>query len=111
VSDYILSKNGKLLAYSVTAPKKSKDVKSGLFVYDVERDSLKAISTGRGNYRNLTFDDAGKQLAFTAEKNPEKALVKPFKLYYYTTPQKTARMLLLHKVRRDAGKLGSKRRW
>ncbi|RWY50168.1 alpha/beta hydrolase family protein [Mucilaginibacter gilvus] len=90
VSDYILSKNGKLLAYSVTAPKKSKDVKSGLFVYDIEKDSLKAISTGRGNYRNLAFDEAGKQLAFTAEKNPEKALVKPFKLYYYNTTKDSA---------------------
>lgn len=90
VNDYILSKNGKLLAFSVTAPKKSKTVISGLFVYDIEKDSLKTISTGRGNYRNLAFDDAGKQLAFTAEKNPEKALVKPFKLYYYNTTKDSA---------------------
>jgi dipeptidyl aminopeptidase/acylaminoacyl peptidase len=83
VTEYQLSKNGKMLAYAVTAPKKSKDVKSGLFVYDVEKDTLKAVSTGRGNYRNITFDDATKQLAFTAEKNLEKAQVKPFKLYYY----------------------------
>ncbi|MFA6086239.1 alpha/beta hydrolase family protein [Mucilaginibacter sp.] len=83
VTEYQLSKNGKMLAYAVTAPKKSKDVKSGLFVYDVEKDTLKLVNTGRGNYRNVTFDDATKQLAFTAEKNPEKAQVKPFKLYYY----------------------------
>ncbi|WP_374950465.1 prolyl oligopeptidase family serine peptidase [Mucilaginibacter sp.] len=83
VTEYQLSKNGKFLAYSVTAPKKSKDVQSGLYVYDVDKDLLKPISTGRGNYRNITFDDAAKQLAFTAEKNPEKAQVKPFKLYYY----------------------------
>ncbi|TSD66587.1 S9 family peptidase [Inquilinus sp. KBS0705] len=88
VTDYQLTKNGRYLAIAVTAPKKSKDVVSGLFVYDIEKDILKAISTGRGNYRNLTFDDAGKQLAFTAEKNPEKALVKPFKLYYYTLSAK-----------------------
>lgn len=85
VTEYQLSKNGKLLAYSVTSPKKSKDVISGLFIYEVENDTIKTVSTGRGNYRNLTFDDAGKQLAFTAEKNPEKAQVKPFKLYYYNT--------------------------
>ncbi|MFD0764970.1 prolyl oligopeptidase family serine peptidase [Mucilaginibacter lutimaris] len=93
VSDYQLAKNGKWLAFSVTAPKKSKTVKSGLFVYDVEKDSLKAVSTGRGNYKNITFDDAGKQLAFTAEKNPEKALVKPFSLYYYT-PSKDSAIVL-----------------
>ncbi|OOQ61778.1 alpha/beta hydrolase family protein [Mucilaginibacter pedocola] len=105
VSDYILSKNGKLLAFSVTAPKKSKNVVSGLFVYDIEKDSLKAVSTGRGNYRNLTFDDAGKQLAFTAEKNPEKALVKPFKLYYYNTDKDSAIVLAAE------GTAGMRRHW
>jgi dipeptidyl aminopeptidase/acylaminoacyl peptidase len=94
VTDYQLTKNGKLLAFAVTAPKKSENVVSGLFIYDIDKDILKTISTGRGNYRNLTFDDAGKQLAFTAEKNPEKALVKPFKLYYYNTAVKdTARII------------------
>ncbi|MCQ6956675.1 S9 family peptidase [Mucilaginibacter aquariorum] len=90
VTEYQLSKNGKWLAFSITAPKKSKTVKSGLFVYDIEKETLKTVSTGRGNYKNLTFDDAGKQLAFTAEKNPEKALVKPFKLYYYTASKDSA---------------------
>ncbi|MDP9081166.1 MAG: prolyl oligopeptidase family serine peptidase [Bacteroidota bacterium] len=90
VTEYQLTKNGKLLAYAVTAPKKSKTVISGLYIYDIDKDTIKMISTGRGNYRNLVFDDAGKQLAFTAEKNPEKAQVKPFKLYYYSTLKDTA---------------------
>lgn len=93
VTDYQLTKNGKLLAFAVTAPKKSKNVTSGLFLYDIEKDTLKTVSTGRGNYRNLVFDDAGKQLAFTAEKNPEKALVKPFKLYYYIAGKDSAEVL------------------
>jgi dipeptidyl aminopeptidase/acylaminoacyl peptidase len=90
VTEYQLTKNGKLLAYAVTSPKKSKTIKSGLYIYDIDKDTIKMISTGRGNYRNLVFDDNGKQLAFTAEKNPEKALVKPFKLYYYNTLKDTA---------------------
>jgi len=90
VSEYQLTKNGKLLAFAVTAPRKSKVFKSGLYVYDIDNDTLKKVSTGRGNYRNLVFDDAGKQLAFTAEKNPEKAQVKPFKLYYYNIAKDTA---------------------
>ncbi|MDR6943611.1 S9 family peptidase [Mucilaginibacter pocheonensis] len=83
VTDYQLSKNGKLLVFAVTAPVKQKEVQSGMYVYDIDKDILKAISTGRGNYRNITIDDNSRQVAFTAEKNPEKALVKPFKLYYY----------------------------
>jgi len=90
VTDYQLTKNGKWLAFTVTAPKKNKIITSGLFLYDIAADLLKTISTGRGNYKNITFDDEGKQLAFTAEKNPEKALVKPFKLYYYTTSKDSA---------------------
>lgn len=93
VTDYQLSKNGKTLAFSTTAPKKSKNIISGLFVYDIEKDVLKTVSTGRGNYRNLAFDDDGKQLAFTAEKNPEKAQVKPFKLYYYKPGADTAEII------------------
>jgi len=93
VTDYQLSKNGKLLAFAVTAPLKSKDVQSGMYVYDIDKNNLKTISTGRGNYRNIVIDDAGRQIAFTAEKNPEKALVKPFKLYYYTSTRDSAEVL------------------
>lgn len=90
VTDYQLSKDGRWLAYAVTAPRRSKDVKSGVYLYNVQTDILKSISTGRGSYKNIAFDEDGKQLAFTAEKNPEKALVKPFKLYYYTVGKDSA---------------------
>ncbi|WPU90971.1 prolyl oligopeptidase family serine peptidase [Mucilaginibacter sabulilitoris] len=93
VTDYQLSKNGKLLAFAVTAPEKQKDIKSGMYVYDIDKNTVKPIGTGRGNYRNITIDDNDKQVAFTAEKNPEKALVKPFKLYYYNTPYDSAEVI------------------
>ena len=90
VTDYQLSKDGKFLAYAVTAPRRSKDVQSGVYFYDIEKDAVKPISSGRGTYKNLVFDEIAKQLAFTAEKNPEKAQVKPFKLYYYNTSKDSA---------------------
>lgn len=83
VTDYQLNKNGTLLAFSVSAPKKVKDVKAGIFIYDIEHETLKHISTGNGTYRNLLFDEAGTQLAFVAEKYPEKVKIKPYSLYYY----------------------------
>lgn len=82
VTDYQVSKRGNKVAFAVAAPKVNKTVKSGLFVYDLATNSLRQLSGGRGVYKNLAFDDAGRQLAFTAEKHPEKALVKPFSLYY-----------------------------
>ncbi len=93
VTDYQLSKNGKLLVFVATAARASKTARPGVFIYDIDKDTLKAISTGRGTYRNPVFDDAGKQLAFTAEKNPEKAQVKPYKLYYYNTQKDSAEVI------------------
>lgn len=90
VNEFQLSKNGKWLAFSVTVNKKNTSVISGMFLYDIANDSLKKISNGTGNYKNIAFDESGKQLAFTAEKNPEKALVKPYKLYYYNAYKDSA---------------------
>ena len=55
----------------------------GLYIYDLANKRLKKISSGRGHYKQLLFDDAGEQLAFLADKSPEKALSKDYKLYYY----------------------------
>ncbi|MGZ3756785.1 MAG: S9 family peptidase [Mucilaginibacter sp.] len=93
VADFQLNKAGTLLAFTVTAPRRAKDVTPGAFVYDIEKDILKTVSTGRGTYKNLVFDEAGTQLAFTAEKNPERAQVKPYKLYYYNTTADSAVVL------------------
>ncbi|WP_022824619.1 alpha/beta hydrolase family protein [Hymenobacter norwichensis] len=82
VTDYQVSKLGNRTAFAVSAPKNNKTVQSGLFVYDLGAATPKRMSAGKGVYKNLAFDDAGKQLAFTAEKHPEKALAKPFTLYY-----------------------------
>ncbi|MFD2863124.1 S9 family peptidase [Mucilaginibacter antarcticus] len=95
VTDYQLNKAGTLLAFSITSQKKVKDVKAGIFVYDIEQNNLKQISTGNGTYKNLTFDETGTRLAFVAEKNPEKTKIKPYSLYYYSTtlPGDTANIL------------------
>jgi dipeptidyl aminopeptidase/acylaminoacyl peptidase len=94
VGDYQFNKAGTLLAFSVTAPRKVKDVKAGIYVYDIAQDRVKQISTGNGTYKNLMFDESGTRLAFTAEKNPEKAKIKPYSLYYYSaTSGDTAKLL------------------
>ncbi|UEG51969.1 prolyl oligopeptidase family serine peptidase [Mucilaginibacter daejeonensis] len=90
VTEYQISKDGKWIAFAVTAPRRSKDLRSGVNIYNIETDAVKPISTGRGTYRNLAFDETGKQLAFVAEKNPERAQVKPFKLYYYNSGKDSA---------------------
>jgi len=95
VTEYQFNKNGKLLAFVAVAPARNapKGVKTGMFLYDIEKDSVKAISTGKGTYKAPVFDDAGTQIAFTAEKNPEKAPVKPYQLYYYNLQKDSAEVI------------------
>jgi len=94
VTDYQLSKLGNKVAFAVAAPKNNKTIKSGLFVVDVASGDVKKLTSGKGTYKGMAFDDAGKQLAFTAEKFPEKALLKPFTLYYFDFSGDSARVLL-----------------
>ncbi|UOQ53869.1 S9 family peptidase [Hymenobacter cellulosivorans] len=94
VTEFQISKPGNKVGFAVTAPKGNKDVKSGLYVLDVASGTAKLVSAGKGVYKNIAFDEAGKQVAFTAEKHPEKALAKPFSLYYSDLGADSARVLL-----------------
>ncbi|HYK75964.1 MAG TPA: prolyl oligopeptidase family serine peptidase [Daejeonella sp.] len=93
VTDYILSKNGKLLAFVSTGAKKDTENLPGLYLYDIEKAHLTKISSGKGQYKNLAFDETGSQLAFASEKDPAKALQKFYKLYYFSSGQDSARVI------------------
>ena len=66
---------------------------AGLYIFDIANKRLKKISNGQGNYKELLFDDNGTQLAFLADKTPEKSLLRDFKLYYYTPQLDTAHII------------------
>ncbi len=90
---YDWSDDGKFLVYSIKGPEKDSLNESGLFIMDLANKSKKKISSGKGNYKNIQFDDATKQLSFLADKTAEKSLLKEFKLYYYTASQDSAVIL------------------
>ena len=69
--------------YSVNITKKDSVLKSGTFVYDINDKKTTLLTSGKGIYKNLIFDEKALQLAFTGDKSAEKALVKIPKLYYY----------------------------
>lgn len=93
VTDYLISKFGNKVAYAVSAPKKETS-KSGLYIHNVSSQTSLKISNGKGTYKNMVFDNSAKQFAFTSEKYPEKALVKPFSLYYHDYSSDTAKIIL-----------------
>lgn len=95
VDQYAWSPNEQQLVFTKKSdPKDSLSTDAGVYIYDVTNKKLKKISHGRGNYKELRFDDQGTQIAFLADKSPEKALVKDFKLYYYTPQLDTARIVV-----------------
>ncbi|WP_166670720.1 prolyl oligopeptidase family serine peptidase [Olivibacter sp. XZL3] len=93
VSDYSFDNAARVLAFARTGKKDVQTDNAGLFLYTIQEKKLKQISRGRGTYRQITFDQTGTQLAFTAEKSPEKALQKPYSLYYYTPERDTANII------------------
>ncbi|MGK6351142.1 prolyl oligopeptidase family serine peptidase [Parapedobacter sp. DT-150] len=91
VDAYEFSKDGNVLVYVRTAEEKdSVGADAGLYYYDLATKQSRHISRGKGEYKNIVFDEAISQLAFTADKSPEKSLQKAFNLYYYTPAQDTA---------------------
>jgi hypothetical protein len=55
VTDYQLSKNGKLIAFAVTAPAKQKDsTHQACMFLTLIKTTVKTVSTGRGNYHVIS---------------------------------------------------------
>ncbi|OAQ39576.1 peptidase S9 [Pedobacter psychrophilus] len=83
VTDYQLSKYGNFIMYVCTGIKKDSSLKAGVYLYDIQKQKSKLLTSGKGIYKNLSFDEKATQLAFTGNKSPEKALTKIHQLYYY----------------------------
>ena len=91
VDAYQFSKDGKVLVYTRTPQEKdSIGADAGVYYYDLATKESRHISAGKGEYKNITLDETAAQIAFTADKGPEKSLQKTFNLYYYTPTQDTA---------------------
>lgn len=94
VRDFFFNKDGSLLSFVRTVEEKDSVQSNGLYLFNNATQELKRISSGKGTYQQLVFDEEGGQLAFVAEKEPEKALSKPYSLYYYTMDMDTANVLI-----------------
>lgn len=65
VTAYEFSENGKYLLFATSIAKKDTINKAGAFLYDIEKNQTIALTTGKGVYKNLVFDEKGIQIAFT----------------------------------------------
>ena len=100
VADFAWDKDGTALAYTVSSAAKTpeKDSRDGAFVLPVRVAGERAASlgkpapllTGLGNFKNLTWDDKGAQLAFVSDRDDYKADTPTFRLYHWADGVKSA---------------------
>jgi dienelactone hydrolase len=80
VVDYVWNKPGTWLAYSVSSKTPEND---GAFALEAASGKTVALLKGLGNYKNLTFDEKGAQLAFTSDRDDYKSEKSASKLYHW----------------------------
>ncbi|MBE3112088.1 MAG: S9 family peptidase [Acidobacteria bacterium] len=80
VVDYVWNKPGTWLAYGVSSKTPEND---GAFALEAASGKTVALLKGLGNYKNLTFDEKGAQLAFTSDRDDYKSEKSASKLYYW----------------------------
>lgn len=91
---YYFDDNEKYLVFSKKGADKDTTNISGLYVYDLNKKTQQKISNGKGTYKNISFDDQSQRLVFAADKSPEKALTKDFKIYNFNWQSDTATVLV-----------------
>ncbi len=87
VLEYQLTKDGKLLAYSVTSAKGSSD---GVFAVASAGGEPKTMLSGKGRYEHLTFDEKQNELAFVGNPAPAETKKPPYALYLWKTAEPAA---------------------
>ena len=91
VVSFTFSKDGSVLAMATSA-KDDADA-DGVSVLDLERDELKQILNGLGNYKGLSFNEDGSQLAFLSDRDDYDAKDPSWSLYLWRKSRKEAAMV------------------
>jgi dipeptidyl aminopeptidase/acylaminoacyl peptidase len=91
VSDFAWSKDGSWLAYAVSSSKAEED---GAFARKMSDGTVVSLLKGKGNYKSLTFDDAGTQVAFLSDHAEYEKEVSPYRAYYWKPGESAASELV-----------------
>ena len=96
VTDFAWAKDGSWLAYAVSSSKPEED---GAFARRMSDGSVVALQKGKGNFKELAFDDGGRQLAFVSDWAAYDKDVSPYRLYYWKTGDASATELVSEATR------------
>jgi dienelactone hydrolase len=79
VTEYALDRRGAWLGYTVSSRDSTRD---GAYVRDLGAGREIALLTGRGNYKQLVFDEAGTQVAFVSDRDEFRRERARYALYH-----------------------------
>jgi dipeptidyl aminopeptidase/acylaminoacyl peptidase len=91
VTDFQWNKDGSWLIFGISSADAAKD---GAFARKTADGSTVALQKGKGNYRGLTFDDAGRQVAFLSDQAEYDKKVSPYRVYYWKAGDQAATEVL-----------------
>nr|MCU0451052.1 prolyl oligopeptidase family serine peptidase [Bernardetiaceae bacterium] len=91
VTDYAFAKFGRSLVFATTG--NDSTLLAGVYLYDLERGQLRPLLRGKGKYKNLALAENGDQVAFLADRDTTKALVRNFGLWHWQAGADSARRL------------------
>lgn len=92
VSAYAWNRDGSELAYAVSSAKPQDN--DGAFVRDASGGLARTLLKGAGHYRDLTFDHAGRQLAFLSDEADYSKDAPVYALYYWKAGDTAANALV-----------------
>ena len=87
VTEYTWDKTGTWLAYATSSAEAAKD---GAFARRMSDGVVRTLLSGRGHYKSLAFDEAGRQLAFLSDQAEYEKEVAPYRLYYWRNSDEAA---------------------
>jgi dipeptidyl aminopeptidase/acylaminoacyl peptidase len=79
VTSFAFDDSAKYLGYVVSTKEGDSD---GVYVRPLGQDASRALMTGKGNYRDFTFDRSGQQVAFVTDRDDYASKEPAFTLYY-----------------------------
>ena len=85
---YRFTEDGRRLAYAASSKDGAAD---GVYVVEVESGGVTPTLTGAGEYKRLTWDEAGRQLAFLTDRDDYAAEQPAFTLYHWRAGEGEAR--------------------
>jgi len=94
VNEYYFDKSGTKLLIETSKKSKDSNSKALLLLYHLQSKKTDTIMVAFNEAKNFSFDEAGNQLAFVAERDSsEKALQKFYGLWYFTAGNDSAIMI------------------